>query len=63
MPYIGGWVEIIAENESAARGKFMEKFPRDGGLNCAFVYSEDEFSRTKMSKEGNWGYYCHEVIE
>jgi len=65
FPYQGGWVEVVANSRGEACEKFRTRFPdrHKGTMNCAFVYSEDEFSETTMAQDGNWGEYCHEVIE
>jgi len=65
QPYYGGWVEVIAENRNTAYEKFRAKHPdHDGSVNCAFVYSQDEWDKTGMAKAGsNLGNGCHEIIE
>jgi len=64
FPYNRGWVEVIAENAKEADAKFREKFPdkTPGILNCAFVYTEESFSKTTMAQGGNLHEFCHEVI-
>jgi len=64
QPYMGGWVEVIADNRSEANAKFRTKFPdKDNDiLNCAFIYDEDRWINTDMYHEGNLGARCHEVI-
>jgi hypothetical protein len=64
-PFYGGWVKVLADNEGAAREKYRARFPdrNKDTLNCAFVYDEAEFVKTKMAKGGNYGFYCHEVVE
>ena len=63
--FYGGWVKIIAEDKDQAYEKFRKCFPdrEQGTLNCAFVYTEDEFKKTKMPIRGNYGFKCHEIIE
>lgn len=65
FPYQGGWVIVEAETEHKARKIFNEKYPpfENGLLRCAFVYSEEEFMKTTMAKEGNYDAWCHEVIK
>lgn len=62
-PYQGGWVEVIAENMQQAKAIFMGLYPNrpdSGCLNCAFVYTEERFSKTRMVN-GNMGAGCHAV--
>ena len=64
-PYHNGWVEVEAPDMSDAIKTFDEKYPnpRNNGLiNCAGIYSEYSFNKTKMSKGGNFGAFCHEVL-
>lgn len=65
QPYNGGWVIVEADSEANAREIFHMVFGRgeSGYLNCAMVYSEEEFNKTRMWKDGNFGYYCHERIK
>ena len=65
QPYYGGWVEVIAENRNEACDKFRNKYPNHYDcINCAFIYSQEEWDKTGMSKTGkNCGYGCHEVIK
>ena len=56
-PYPGGWVEVLAPNEEIARSIFRAIYPDryDGEFRCSMVYSEEEFQRTKMFHNGNFG--------
>ena len=64
QPHHGGWVEVIAKTRDEANEKFINNYPlRDGFLPCAFVYIKKEFIKTKMLRNGNYGYKCHRVIE
>ena len=37
---------------------------RDPGiLNCADYYSEESFQETEIAETGNFGAFCHEIIE
>ena len=64
FPYERGWVEVVADNQEEADAKFRNRFPdvNKGILNCAFVYTEENFSKTSMASVGNCGEFCHEVI-
>ena len=64
-PFYGGWVQIKAYNADEACDKFRARFPdhETGFLNCAFVYTEEEFKKTGMAEKGNFGFLCHELIE
>mgnify|MGYP000894744336 FL=1 len=70
FPFQCGWVEVLAPNMVAAQQIFRIYYPdivdypdrTEGVLNCANYYTEDEFKKTKMYKEGNMGYCCHIVI-
>ncbi|MGN1370613.1 MAG: hypothetical protein ACI4WX_17195 [Aristaeellaceae bacterium] len=63
-PFKGGWTEIVAPDRSAACAIFRMFHPNsyNGCLNCSEVYSRDEFVKTGMYKEGNFGVRAHEVI-
>lgn len=61
-PYRGGWVEIIAESLNHAIEIFRAKYPDDGAVRCAFFYTQAQFERTSMIKDGNFGAFCHEVL-
>ncbi|MEG0898390.1 MAG: hypothetical protein RSF40_01590 [Oscillospiraceae bacterium] len=64
FPYQRGWVEVHADNWNEAHVKFRTKFPdrHKNCLNCAFFYDEETFiANTKA--HGNFGEFCHEVIE
>ena len=63
MPYIGGWTVIHAPTAQMAVELFKILHPNENDsevLNCADVYTEDEFIRTLMWKHGNYGMYCQE---
>ena len=65
FPYKNGWVEVIAESHEEADKKFRRRFTdvHTGILNCAFVYTEDDFPETIMAQNGNLQGFCHEIIE
>lgn len=60
FPYQNGWIIIQAENESQARAIFQILFPNPTDpttLNCSFVYTEEEFRKTKMyQNQNNFGH-------
>lgn len=62
--YRGGWVEIIAENKNQAYRFFEARFPKldNGCLNFCACYFEEDFIKTDMYKDGNFGQRCHEVL-
>lgn len=49
FPYgINDYVLVYAENRNAACDKFSAKYPnrpKSGCINCAFVYSKEEFDK------------------
>ena len=64
-PFKGGWSVVRAENRAKADSLFRRRHPdrTPGTLNCAFVYTWDEFMQTGMSIKGNFGVGCREIIE
>lgn len=65
QPYCGGWTEITAPTENQAYKIFRMLHPSESPnapLNCAGVYTEDTFKKTKMFAENNLGAGCHESI-
>lgn len=60
-PFQGGWVEIEAPTLTQAIKVFQAYWPdRTPGLvNCAFMYSEEDFSETDMYKGKFPNEYCH----
>ncbi|HHV63850.1 MAG TPA: hypothetical protein GXX46_02050 [Peptococcaceae bacterium] len=72
QPYKGGWVEIKANSCAEAQQKFIDHFgakaySRPGILNYAWHYPEEYFKDPliggDMYEKGNFGAFCHEVIE
>ena len=63
-PFRGGWVEVRADDIKQAETLFRSHFPdrHPGVLNCAFVYTEQEWRKTLMA-EGHGGQKCHQVID
>ena len=65
-PFAGGWVTVAAPSRQAAVQIFLLYYPNETGadvLNCADVYTEEEFKETGMEETGNFGAFCHAVIE
>lgn len=65
QPFVGGWTEIEAPDLKAACDIFRKYHPNraEGLLNCAAIYSEEQFKRTKMAgPDGNLHRYRHERI-
>lgn len=64
-PFQGGWVEVIADDMEQAINLYNEKYPKLDGVfvNCAKYYTEEQFKKTGMFVNGNFGAYCHEVVE
>lgn len=65
--FVGGWVEVVAADREAAVNLFRALYQgEDTGLsivNCAGIYSEEEFMRTSMGIRGeNFGKGCHASI-
>ncbi len=63
-PFHGGWTIVYANSLEEAEKKFQKKHPNKVSslLNCAFVYTEEQFIKTGMIFSGNRGSFCHEVI-
>ena len=66
FPYQRGWVEVEAKTRNQACNVFRAYFPdrHENCINCAFIYSEEEWQKTKMSK-GDYcvaGEFCHAKI-
>lgn len=64
-PFVGGWTQIEAEDMNQACSIFRVFHPNKNGnaLNCAGVYSEDDFQQTEMCHRYNFGAGCHESIQ
>ena len=63
-PFSGGWTQIKAPDINSACALFRAIHPNktDGVLNCASVYTHDEFQRMVMNRDGNYGFRCRENI-
>ncbi|MBO5435897.1 hypothetical protein J6A31_08895 [bacterium] len=64
QPFNGGWTEIIASSREQACAMFRAIHPDkiDDMLNCAGVYEAEEFEKTSMYKDGNFGKKMHEHV-
>jgi len=63
----GGWVRIKALTFGEAVEKFKarygERAMRDNFVNCASMYTEEEFKQTGMAEKGNLGGFEQDYIE
>lgn len=65
QPFRGGWIIVKADHINDAIKIFNLYFPnnlRPDQINCADVYSEEDFKNTRMYKYGNFGCRCHGII-
>ena len=64
FPYQNGWTEVYAENMAQATAFFRVRHPDKsyGTINCASLYTEEQFERYGFRKKGNFDGFCHEVI-
>lgn len=66
MDFQGGWTEVIAKDENSAVNIFKAYHPNPNDeflINCASVYTEEQFKRTNMYKiNDNLGAACQETI-
>lgn len=65
QPFSGGWTEVVAPTARVAAAAFRAYHPDkiEGVLNCADMYTEEQFNSSGMNGEsGNRGAFCHEVI-
>ena len=64
MPFKGGWTLVLADDYEDARRIFTRMHGKapTGFLPFAEQYDEAQFKATRMSKCGNAGRYCHEVL-
>ena len=64
-PFQGGWTVVRAQDRKTAdrlfRRHHADRTP--GVLNCAFVYTWEEFVGTGMAQNGCCGIGCREIIE
>jgi len=65
-PFNGGWIIVKSQNIEIAQRIYQLYFPDKSDsneLNCSMIYTENEFKRTQMYKNGNYGKRCHGIIE
>lgn len=64
-PFQGGWTEVEAGDANEACRIFRSFHPdrTKGIVNCASIYSEEQFQQTEMYRSGNFDRYCHEVLK
>ena len=63
FPFRGGWTRVTAPSINVALSAFVAVHPNIyNSINCANYYTEDEFLKTSMVKEGNYGAFEHEHI-
>lgn len=64
QPFVGGWTVVHACGINEAIKRFCRIHPKttDGFINCAFIYDEEEFAKSNMLENGNFGRFEHEVI-
>ena len=66
FPFYGGWAIVVAPSIKAAGRIFKEYYPNEDDpdlLNCADYYSEEHFQELEIAETGNFGAFCHEIIE
>lgn len=63
-PFNGGWTEVDAPNYVDAVKLFrtVHQDDTEGFINCAGIYTEEEFKKTKMFCGGNFGRNCVERL-
>ena len=65
-PFKGGWTRVRCESLDIAIKIFKLYHPNKEGfccLNCSDYYTEEQFRKTSMYKNGNFGEFTHEIIE
>ena len=66
FPFQRGWTEIEAPGYALACAAFREyhpdRDPEEPCLNCADVYTEEEFRDTMEYVRADWRDHCHERI-
>lgn len=52
FPFQDGYVIVNAASKDEAIDKFREKYndPNDEGINCSFIYNEDEWVRDNIQR-------------
>ena len=63
FPFQSGWVEVNADSLIEANDMFRSYFAdRNGALNCAFVYNDEEWAQTPMAQSDAPEQICHMKI-
>lgn len=63
MPFKGGWSIVEGETYEQCIALYKAVHPqKDDCINCAFIYTEDEFKKTGMAEYGNLDARTHEII-
>lgn len=64
QPFHGGWSEVEAPDSHAAVAAYRVFHPDkiEGIVNCACIYTEEQFEKTEMFSQGNFGFRAHETI-
>ena len=64
QPFTGGWTEVEAPDMDTACAVFRTVHPdrHRGCLNCGSVYNEEQFRKTSMYRDGNYGARCQERL-
>ena len=61
--FSGGWTRVVATDLRQAIALFRMYHPdHNGFIHCCSMYREDDFKKTKMYSEGNFGKFENEVI-
>ena len=66
FPFILGWTRVVAPSYMAAIAAFNAYHPKRGEystINCADIYTEEQFFATSLPLEGNGGAFEHEYIK
>jgi hypothetical protein len=63
FPFQSGWTEVLATDAKRANQTFRGVHPdvTPGYLNCAYMYSQDEFPMS-MASAGNYGSWTQETL-
>ena len=63
-PFQGGWTVVQAPDKNKAVAAFRVFHPDHvpGFINCADVYTLEQFQETDMFRANNRGARCHETI-
>lgn len=63
-PYVGGWTEVVVDGDlESAINAFCAVHPiKYETIDCASMYDEEDFKKTKMYENGNFNRKCMERI-